>query len=210
MERNCVKKLLDIVKGSYDSYGFLSDNNVVSLIRQGYDITPEEVIEFIKLLLKTAEYSLNPGRGKVNVLHLILRYFNITEEVEKFIRDGEFSIDNVILSNNMRYYRTTVPDRLRKNFLYIDGNYYFPIKGRYPICSGLGSTFFIRATLRSSDCSFNKFKLGCINEKYILSLYDFYDRKYKSYSAYIYVPSPEFILVDTDIKKDIYLWRALI
>lgn len=208
MERNRVKKLLDIVKGSYDSYGFLSDNNVVSLIRHGYDITPEEVIEFIKLLLKTAEYSLNSGRGKVNVLHLILRYFNITEEVEKFIISNKFSIDSVILLNNMRYYRTTVPDRLRKNFLYIDGNYYFPIKGRYPICSGLGSTFFIRATLRGSDCSFSK--LGCINEKYILSLSDFYDRKYKSYSAYVYVPSPEFILVDTDIKKDIYLWRALI
>lgn len=208
MERNRIKKLLDIVKGSYDSYGFLSDNNVVSLIRHGYDITPEEVIEFINSLIKTAEYSLNPGRGKVNVLHLILRYFNITEEVEKFIITNKFSIDSVILSNNMRYYRTTVPDRLRKNFLYIDGNYYFPIKGRYPICSGLGSTFFIRATLRGSDRSFSK--LGCINEKYILSLSDFYDRKYKSYSAYVYVPSPEFILVDTDIKKDIYLWRALI
>lgn len=205
MERNRIEKLLDIVKGSYDSYGFLSDNNVVSLIRHGYDITPEEVIEFIKLLLKTAEYSLNPGRGKVNVLHLILRYFNITEEVEEFIISNKFSLDNVILSNNMRYYRTTVPDRLRKNFLYIDGNYYFPIKGRYPICSGLGSTFFIRATLRGSSS-----KLGCINEKYILSLSDFYDRKYKSYSAYVYVPSPEFILVDTDIKRDIYLWRALI
>lgn len=65
--------------------------------------------------------------------------------------------------------------------------------------------FFIRATLRGSSS-----KLGCINEKYILSLSDFYDRKYKSYSAYVYVPSPEFILVDTDIKRDIYLWRALI
>lgn len=206
MERNRIKKLLDIVKGSYDSYGFLSDNNVISLIRHGYDITPEEIIEFIKLLLKTAEYSLNSERSnRVGVLDLILRYFSITEEVEEFIISNKFSIDSVILLNNMRYYRTTVPDRLRKNFLYIDGNYYFPIKGRYPICSGPGNTFFIRATLRGSFS-----KLGCINEKYILSLSDFYDRKYKSYSAYVYVPSPEFILVDTNIKKDIYLWRALI